>query len=353
VNTALFYSPKFLEHDSGPNHPETARRLKVIIDELSRSNLPKTGKCVYVEPKQARLEDLQLVHERDYIKLVEKTCASGGGILDLGDTVVSLRSYEAATLAVGAVIGAVDLVLEGRAKNAFALVRPPGHHAGAYYALGFCLFNNVAVAASYLLRRRNLERVLILDVDAHHGNGTQEIFYGTDKVLYISLHEDPKGFPGTGFVDEIGEGEGIGYKVNVPFPFRTGDTAYERAFDEIVAPISSQFKPEFVLVSAGFDGHYTDPVGALSLSMKGYQEIFGRIVNLAGQLCGGRLVATLEGGYSLSYLGKMATVAVAKMANASYRVKEENPVADPRVVRKAGQVISSVKKVQSAFWKLG
>lgn len=238
MNTALFYSPKFLEHDPGPDHPETPSRLKVIVDELSRSNLLRTEKCEYVEPRPARLEDLELVHERDYIKLVEKTCVSGGGLLDLGDTVVGPRSCEAATLAVGALIDAVNLVLDGKARNAFALVRPPGHHAGPYYALGFCLFNNVAVAASYLLRRRNLERVLILDIDAHHGNGTQEIFYNSNKVLYISLHEDPEGFPGTGFVDEIGEGEGIGYTVNVPFPFRAGDAVYERAFDEVVVPIS-------------------------------------------------------------------------------------------------------------------
>jgi acetoin utilization deacetylase AcuC-like enzyme len=299
------------------------------------------------------LEDLELVHERDYIKLVEKACVSGGGILDLGDTVVSPKSCEAATLAVGALIDAVNLVLDGKAKNAFALVRPPGHHAGPYYALGFCLFNNVAVAASYLLRRRNLERVLILDIDAHHGNGTQEIFYNSNKVLYISLHEDPKGFPGTGFVDEIGEGEGIGYTVNVPFPFRTGDAVYERAFDEVVVPISRQFRPQFILVSAGFDGHYADPVGALSLSMKGYEEIFDKIVNLACQLCDGKLVAALEGGYSLNFLGKMATAAIAKMANASYRVVDKGPPANPKVEKKAEQVLSSVKKVQSSFWKLG
>lgn len=352
MNTALFYSPIFLEHDPGPDHPETAQRLKVIIDELSRSSLLKTEKCVYVEPKRARLEDLQLVHERDYIRLVEKACASGGGLLDLGDTVVSSKSCEAATLAVGALIDAVNLVLVGKAKNAFALVRPPGHHAGPYYALGFCLFNNVAVAASYLLHRRNLERVLILDIDAHHGNGTQEIFYNTNKVLYISLHEDPKGFPGTGFVDEIGEGEGIGYKVNVPFPFRTGDAMYQRAFDEIVAPISGQFEPQFILVSVGFDGHYADPVGMLSLSMKGYEEIAVKIMNLAGQLCDGRLVATLEGGYSLNFLGKMATAVIAKMANASYAIMDNGPPANPKVVRKAEQVLSSVKKVQSSFWKL-
>lgn len=352
MNTALFYSPKFLEHDPGPDHPETSNRLKVIVGELSRSSLLRTGKCEYVEPLPARLEDLELVHERDYIKLVEKSCVAGGGILDLGDTVVSPKSYEAAIVAAGALTSAVDMVIDGKAKNAFALVRPPGHHAGPYYALGFCLFNNVAIAASYLLRRRNLERVLILDTDAHHGNGTQEVFYNTNKALYISLHEDPRGFPGTGFVDEIGEGEGIGYTVNVPLPFRTSDEVYERAFDEIVVPISNQFKPDFILVSIGFDGHYTDPVGALSLSIKGYEEIFAKIVNLAGQLCDGRLVATLEGGYSLNFLGKMATAVIAKMANASYRVIDKSPPLNPNVVKKGKQVISSVKKVQSSFWKL-
>jgi len=352
VNTALFYSPKFLEHDPGPDHPDTPRRLKLIIDELSRSGLLLTEKCVFVEPKPAQLEDLELVHEPDYIKLVEQTCTAGGGILDLGDTVVSPKSYETAILAVGAVIDAVNMVEGGKAKNAFALVRPPGHHAGPYYALGFCLFNNIAVAASHLLRRLNFRRILIIDVDAHHGNGTQEVFYNTNRVLYISLHEDSRAFPGTGFVDEIGDGEGIGYTVNVPLPFRTTDAIYLRAFDEIVGPISSQFKPEFILVSIGFDGHYTDPVGSLALSMKGYDEVFKKIATLAVQLCQGKLVATLEGGYSLNLLGKMATAAIAELADASYMIKDNRPVANPRILKKAQQVINSVKSIQSSFWKL-
>lgn len=352
MNTAIFFSPKFLEHDTGPDHPDTPRRLRVILDELNQSNLLKTEKCAFVEPKPAHLEDLQLVHEPDYIKLVEKTCASGGGILDLGDTVVSPQSCEAAKTAVGALTEAVKIVLEGEAENAFALVRPPGHHAGAYYALGFCLFNNIAVAASYLLRRRNLERILILDIDAHHGNGTQEIFYNTNKVLYISLHEDSKGFPGTGFVDEVGEGEGIGYTVNVPFPFRIDDAIYQRAFDEIVSPITGQFKPQFILVSAGFDGHYTDPVGMLALSMKCYEETFTKIVALAAQHCEGKLVATLEGGYSLNFLGKMATATIAEMANASYTVTDKGPPANPKTSKKAEQIINNVKRIQSSFWTL-
>jgi len=352
VSTAIYYSPKFLAHDPGPDHPETPSRLKVIIDELSRSGLLRTEKCAFVEPKPAQAEDLELVHEPDYIELVEKTCASGGGVLDLGDTVVSSKSCEAGILAVGALINAVNSVAQKETKNAFALVRPPGHHAGAYYSLGFCLFNNIAVAASHLLHRLNFKRVLILDIDAHHGNGTQEIFYNTDKVLYISLHEDSSGFPGTGFIDEIGEGEGLGYTVNVPLPFRIDDAIYRRAFDEIAAPILNQYKPEFILVSAGFDGHYTDPVGALSLSMKAYAEIFTKIVTLASHLCEDRLVATLEGGYSLNYLGKMVTAVIAKMCNASYVIKESRRVADAKIVKKAEQVIKSVKRIQSSFWKL-
>lgn len=352
MNTTIYYSPKFLEHDPGPDHPETPNRLTVILDELSRSTLLRNGKCAFVEPKPAKLEDLTLVHEADYLELVQKTCASGGGVLDIGDTVVSPKSCEAATLAVGALVDAVNTVAEKKTRNAFALVRPPGHHAGAYYALGFCLFNNIAVAASYLLHRLNLARIAILDIDVHHGNGTQEIFYNTNKVLYISLHEDPTGFPGTGFADEIGEGQGLGYTVNVPLPFRSDDAIFRRAFDEIAVPILSQYNPQFILVSAGFDGHYTDPVGMLSLSMKGYQETFTKIAALATQLCEGRLVASLEGGYSLNFLGKMATAAIAEMSNAAYIVEDSRPRAHPKAVKKAEQVINSVKLIQSSFWKL-
>ncbi len=352
MNTAVYYSPRFLDHDPGPDHPETPSRLKVIVDELSRSGLLKPEKCTYVEPKPAKLEDLQLVHETDYIKLIEKTCASGGGILDLGDTVISPQSYEVATLAVGALIDAINTVVEGKAKNAFALVRPPGHHAGAYYPLGFCIFNNVAVVASYLLDRLGFNRVLIIDVDAHHGNGTQEIFYNTDKVLYISLHQDPTGFPGTGFADEVGEGQGVGYTVNVPLPFKTDDATYLRAFDEVAVPVAVQYSPEFMLVSAGFDGHYSDPVGDLSLSMKGYGEMFAKIVGLAAQLCEEKLVVSLEGGYNLGFLGKMVTSALSKLAHASYIIRDKRPVANLRVLRKVERNISNVKRIQSNYWKL-
>jgi len=352
MNTVVVYASKYLNHDTGPNHPETPDRLRVIMEELNTSGLFNTRKCSIVTPKPAKLKDLELVHEPDYIELVQKTCSSGGGLLDLGDTVVGAESCEVAFLAVGGILDAVNLVAKGNARNAFALVRPPGHHAGPYYALGFCLFNNVAIAAAYLLRRLGFKRVLILDIDAHHGNGTQEIFYDTNKVLYISLHQDPRGFPGTGFMDETGEGEGLGYTVNVPFPLRVDDRLYLEGFNQIVAPIIQQYKPQFTLVSAGFDGHYTDPVGDLSLSTQGYWEIFSKIMNLASQLCDGRLAVALEGGYSLNFLGKMVTSALARMAGVHYRVRDISPVAHPRVRKKAEEILSNVRRIQSSFWQL-
>ncbi len=352
VNTAIYYSPTFLEHNPGPDHPEVPKRLKVITAELARSGLLKSGKCAYVQPKSAKREDLTLVHENDYLELIRKTCAAGGGVIDLGDTVVSPRSYEAAVLAAGALIDAVSLVASRRAKNAFALVRPPGHHAGAYYALGFCLFNSAAIGTSHLLNRLGFNRVLIVDIDAHHGNGTQEIFYDTNRVLYVSLHEDPRGFPGTGFIDEIGEAKGLGYTVNIPLPFRTDNTAYQEALDEIVIPIASQYRPEFVLISAGFDGHYTDPVGELALSTRSYEETFAKLVALANQLCDGRLVATLEGGYNLNILGNLVTSAIAKMAGAFYRLGDNRRNVRPQVSKKAEQVINSVRSIQSSYWEL-
>lgn len=352
TKTALIYSQKYLDHYAGPGHPESANRLRIIMRELKRSSLLEKGKCSLMEPKPASVEELELVHESDYVRLVQRCCASGGGTLDLGDTVVSTESFEAALLAVGGSVEAVNLVMEGKVQNAIALVRPPGHHAGPYYALGFCIFNNVAIAAAHLISHFGLDHVLILDIDAHHGNGTQEIFYDTYKVLYASLHQDPRAFPGTGFIDEIGEGEGLGYTVNIPLPFRTGDRIYLKAFNQIMVPIIKQYKPQFILVSVGFDVHHSDPVASLSLSAYGFLEVFNKALNLASQLCEGKFVAVLEGGYSLKFLGKIATAAVARMAGTLYKVRDERPAANPRIQKLGERVIKEVKGVQSSFWDL-
>jgi acetoin utilization deacetylase AcuC-like enzyme len=270
----------------------------------------------------------------------------------LEDTVASPKSFEVALLAVGGTLQAVNVVNKNKFENAFALVRPPGHHAGRFQACGFCIFNNVAIAARYLLERVGLKRILVLDIDAHHGNGTQEIFYETSKVLYVSVHQDPCLFPGTGFIGEVGKGEGEGYKVNVPLPFGTEDQVYLRALKEIAVPIARQYKPQFVLVSAGLDGHYTDPVGNLSLTTRCYETIFQMIVDVASETCEGKLVAVLEGGYSLRAVGKIAATAIARMSGTAYAANDTVPVASGKTRMLGESIIEDAKKVQRSFWKL-
>jgi acetoin utilization deacetylase AcuC-like enzyme len=352
AKTAIIYTPKYLDHKSGHGHPESPKRLKWIMKELHNSGLLESGKCSLIEPKPAKTEDVELVHDSDYVRLVKKVSERGGGVLDLSDTVVSVKSFDTALFAVGGAINAVNLVMEKKFRNAFALVRPPGHHAGPYYALGFCLFNNVAIAAMHLLKNFSLDRILILDVDTHHGNGTQEIFYETDKVLYVSLHHDPEGFPGTGFADEVGEDQGVGYTVNIPFPFRIDDRIYLEAVDQIVLPVVRQYKPQFILVSAGFDGHYSDPIGELSLSIFSYVKTFEKILALASKLCNGKLVAVLEGGYSKEFLGTITAAVIAKMSAVTYSVQDRQLAATPRIKKRAKETINEVKNIQSSFWNL-
>jgi acetoin utilization deacetylase AcuC-like enzyme len=352
AETAVIYSPKYLLHKTEPRHPESPSRLRVIMRELKKSGILENERCSLVEPETLSVKDLQLVHRIDYIEQIKQFCSCGGGLVDKEDTVVSSRSYEVARLAAGGAVKAADLVMTGKYRNAFAFVRPPGHHAGPDYPLGFCIFNNVALAATHLLEKFSLDRVLILDVDAHHGNGTQEIFYRSSKVLYVSLHEDPIEFPLTGFADEVGKKEGRGYSVNIPLPYGTGDRIYLRAFNEIAAPIISQYKPQFILVSTGFDNHYADPIGNLSLSAFSYTKIFDNLLESATKFCQGKLVAVLEGGYSMKFLGKMACAVTAKMATIPYTLKDKHQGADIKVQRKGEQTINRIKKIQSSFWKI-
>jgi acetoin utilization deacetylase AcuC-like enzyme len=350
--TAVIFSPRYYEHNTGKDHPESAKRLRAIIDELRTSKFSANRNWQFVRPGRASLEDVELVHGMEYIRLVEAVCKSGGGLLDLGDTQVSPESFEVALHAVGGTLKAVDLVMGGKFRNAFVLARPPGHHASKYRACGFCLFNNVAIAARYMLERFGLKRVLILDIDAHHGNGTQEIFYETDKVLFISLHEDPYGFPGTGFTDEIGEAQGLGYNVNIPLPFGTDDQIYLRAVDEIARPIILQYNPQFALVSAGFDGHHSDPVANLSLTYGCYQRIFETIMQVASEKCSGRVVSVLEGGYCVSAIGKAAAIAIARMTGAPYFVHDMPRIAETRIMKRGEKILEEVKKAQGAFWSI-
>jgi acetoin utilization deacetylase AcuC-like enzyme len=320
--------------------------------ELNKSGILKNGRCSLVEPETAHINNLQLIHDANYIQQIRQFCSCGGGLLDRENTVVSGESFEVALLAAGGAVKAADVVMAGQYRNAFAFVRPPGHHAGPDYPMGFCVFNNVAVAAAHLLEEFRLDRVLILDIDAHHGNGTQEIFYKSSRVLYVSLHEDPIEFPLTGFADEVGEDEGQGYTVNIPLPYGTGDRIYLRAFNEIAVPIINQYKPQFILISTGFDNHYADPVGNLSLSAFSYAKIFDAILESAAKFCQGRLVAVLEGGYSLRFLGMMACAVTAKMAEIPYTIRDKHRAAGIKVRKKGEKTINQIKKIQSSFWNI-
>jgi len=350
--TAVVFSQKYYQHNTGKGHPESAKRLGAIVNELKRGKLSRSKNWQFVAPSKARIEDVELIHDIEYVRFVENFCRSGGGFLDSEDTVVSSESFDVALYAVGGTLKAVNLVMKGLFKNAFALVRPPGHHAEKFYAFGFCIFNNVAIAAKHLTSKFGLKRVLILDIDAHHGNGTQRTFYNSDKVLYISLHQDPRAFPGTGLVDEIGTGRGLSYNVNVPLPFQTTDRVYLKAVKEIVAPIACQYKPQFILVSAGLDCHYADSIADMSLSVLGYQRIYDIIGKLASNTCKGRLVSVLEGGYSTRFIGKIAATIIAKKCGAAFSVNDESPMPNKNIENKGEKIIKKVKEAHRAFWNL-
>ena len=299
MSTAYVYDPIFLEHNRS-GHVEHRERLATTMQLLSEKEL--LGKLVKVEPTPVPMEHLLVVHREHYVKRVKEVAEGGGGNLD-PDTYLNGQSYSAALTAVGGLLNLVENILDGKADNGFALVRPPGHHALPARGMGFCLFNNVAVAAAYALRQRGLSRVLIADFDVHHGNGTQEIFYSTDQVMYFSTHQYPF-YPGTGHWSEIGAGQGEGFSVNVPLPAGVGDEGYERVFDQILFPIAERFRPELILVSAGYDAHWADPLGMMRLSSSGYGQLAEALMEMAEDHCEGRLAFTLEGGYDLEALSQ-------------------------------------------------
>ncbi len=292
MSVGLVYDPIYLEHDTG-NHVENAQRLTATISFLEESQLKE--KLVFLTPRPAKIEELSMVHAREYVTQIEIQVQRGGGWLD-PDTITSPGSYKAATFAVGGVLTAVEAVMNKQVNSAFALVRPPGHHATCWHAMGFCLFNNIAVAAKYALANFNIDRVLIVDFDVHHGNGTQDTFYADPNVLYFSTHEYPF-YPGTGSIDETGTREGEGFTVNVPLTAGCGDEEYQAVFEDILAPVARRFHPQLIMVSAGYDAHWADSLALMQLSVSGFARIVEITKTLAEMLCQGNLVFTLEGGY--------------------------------------------------------
>ncbi len=299
ARTGLVYDPTFLAHRVSPHHPERPERLQAIISGLEECGLLE--KLTPLRPRMATEDELSAIHSAEYLQRIEQACAAGERYLDSLDTEICRDSYVAARLAAGGVLVAAEAVMRGQVQNAFCALRPPGHHALHGRAMGFCLVNNVAVAARYLQRSHGARRILIVDWDVHHGNGTQAAFYADDSVLYFSTHQFPF-YPGTGAATERGQGKGEGYTVNVPLPAGADDAAYERAFKEVLLPAAKSYRPDFVFISAGFDAHHSDPLGGMSVTEAGFRRMLQVVLELARECWAGRLVSVLEGGYNLDAL---------------------------------------------------
>ena len=303
-----------LKHTAGESHPESPRRLLALQAALDRADLREA--VAIVEAPMAPLERLAGVHTSDLVALIQRVSETGGGRID-GDTVAAPASFDAARYAAGAGLAAIERLLAGEAKTAFCAVRPPGHHATKVESMGFCLFNNVAVAATALAEAG--ERVLIVDYDAHHGNGTQDIFYDDPRVMFVSFHQWPC-YPGTGRIDESGGPNAIGTTVNVPVPPGATGDVYLQAWDRLVAPQADAFAPTWVLLSAGFDAHRSDPITDLGITAGDYVALTRRILEIAPA---GRRIVFLEGGYDIEALTETSAAVMATLVGANYSTEQE------------------------------
>ena len=308
MTTALLLDPVFKQHSPGPGHPECPERYDAVTAALSHlKDAPR------VALRDATIDELALCHSRRYISTAEREIREGLDELSTGDTQVSLKSYDVALQAVGGVLNAVDQVIGRTVRNAFCAVRPPGHHATQARGMGFCVFNNVAIAARYAQRKYGIERVMIADWDVHHGNGTQDIFYDDGSVFFFSTHQAPW-YPGTGAASERGEGKGEGTTLNMPFPSGAGRAEILGGFQERLLTIAQDFRPELVLISAGFDSRLGDPLGQFRLTDEDFQDLTEVMLEIADTHAGGRLVSLLEGGYSLAGLAAGVAAHVGKLA---------------------------------------
>ena len=297
--TGIVRDERYIEHITDDYHPENPNRLRSIYAMLGQKDME--GLFTEIPPRLATREELEMAHLPSYVDLIASTAGQPARRLD-PDTVASPKSYEAACLAVGGVLEAIEAVTQGKADNAFALVRPPGHHAERNRAMGFCIFNNIAIGAKYVMKAHGAERILIIDWDVHHGNGTQNAFYEDPRVLYFSTHRYGFFYPGTGDPAEVGSGKGEGFTVNVPMSPGSGDADYGNVFLHLLKPIALSYKPQLILVSAGFDTYSRDPLGGMRMTENGYARLTNIIMDIAQRSCGGKIIIALEGGYDLDGL---------------------------------------------------
>ena len=346
MKTGIVKDARYLEHITPDYHPENHHRLEVIYGMLNEGDM--AGRFVEVVPRFAIKEEIELIHTSGYISRVAATADEPHTMLD-PDTHTSPKSYEAAKLAVGGVLESVDRVIASEIDNCFALVRPPGHHAEPGKGMGFCLFNSVAIGARYAIERYSLDRILAVDWDLHHGNGTQNAFYDDPRVLYFSTHQFPY-YPGTGSFDEVGRGDGRGFTVNVPLSGGEGDGDYIQIFKRILKPISLQFKPQLIMVSAGFDTYFGDPLGSMKVTPKGFARLTRLLLEIADRNCQGRIVFALEGGYDLEGLKESVKAVLLELRGDSILTEEEMNVEDissPSI----DSVVDRVAGIHKGFWE--
>jgi len=341
MNVGIVRDEIFLEHITDDYHPENPNRLKYIYAMLN--SIDKDG-VIYAAPRVATHEEIALIHDPAYISSIAATDGKMQRRLD-PDTVTSPKSYEAACLAAGGVLQLADMLFAGEIQNGFALVRPPGHHAERNKAMGFCLFNNIAIGARYLEKKYGLKRIAIVDYDLHHGNGTQHSFYEDSSILYFSTHQYPY-YPGTGWYNETGEGNGKGYTINIPLSYGMGDDDYEYAFREVLIPITEQYKPEAVLVSAGFDSYYNDPLGGMAVTEGGFATMTRILTEIADKHCNGKVLCSLEGGYDLNGLTTSVKAVTMELKGTPMYTpdKQINPSNEIK------EIVGKVKQVLKSFW---
>ncbi len=313
--TGIIYDASFLKHDTGPMHPESAERYLSVMNNLEA--LCKNAPSAYhrLAFQNATIKDVLLCHDSWYHDVARMDVEQFADVLRTGDTAICPDSYDVAMDAIGSSLAAADAVCEGTVKNAFAAVRPPGHHASAGRGMGFCIFNNVAITARHLQQRHGLKRIAILDWDVHHGNGTQDIFYSDPSVFYASSHEDNI-YPHTGAADEIGQGEGKGSTLNIPVPEGSGGDLILKKWRELIEPALIRFQPDFILISSGFDARIDDPVGMLQLTDDDFIELTKMTCGWAQEFCQGKIVSILEGGYNPQGLAKAVSAHVEELAKA-------------------------------------
>jgi acetoin utilization deacetylase AcuC-like enzyme len=344
ARTGIVLDPRYLEHRSPYPHPENPDRLEAVHKRLHASGL--LDRAVLVPPRHALPEEILLNHEEKLLAQIEKTAQRATDQID-PDTYTCAGSYEIAKLAVGGVIEAIDRVQRGEISNAFALVRPPGHHAEAARAMGFCLFNNVAIGAAYAREKYKVHRIAAIDWDVHHGNGTQASFYRTPEVLYFSTHRYPF-YPGTGALNEVGERDGRGFTVNVPMRGGMGDGEIVAAFRRVLIPILEAYEPELVLVSAGFDAHRLDPLGGMHVSAEGFAELARIVRAIAERYAGGRLVLVLEGGYSKEGLAESVEAVTRVLLSVDATSGDATPI---RETPSGRELADHVRHKLREYWK--